>query len=150
MRAVSQAARSRMSEGAARVAGKERRMKVAIAVEGNRVSEHFGRCQGFLMVTVEDEEIKSRDLVEAPPHEEGALPRLLADNGVDCLVAGGIGRRAQQFLAQAGIEIYGGFEGSAEDALSSYLLKNLESGGGACEGGMGTLGHKGPHGTGCH
>jgi predicted Fe-Mo cluster-binding NifX family protein len=28
-------------------------MKVAIAVEGNQVSEHFGRCSGFLLVTIE-------------------------------------------------------------------------------------------------
>ncbi|MBU4175762.1 MAG: NifB/NifX family molybdenum-iron cluster-binding protein [Actinobacteria bacterium] len=113
-------------------------MKVAIAVEGNQVSEHFGRCRGFLLVTIEDEEIKSRDLVEAPPHEEGVLPKLLADNGVDCLIAGGMGRRAQQFLAEAGIEVYGGVKGSIEDALSNFLLKSLESGGGACEGGKGT------------
>ena len=128
-------------------------MKVAIAVEGNQVSEHFGRCRGFLLVTIEDEEIKSRDLVEAPPHEQGALPKLLADNGVDCLIAGGMGRRAQQFLAEAGIEVYGGVEGSIEDALSNFLLKSLESGGGACEGGQGTLSHlnhEGPHGEGCH
>lgn len=128
-------------------------MKVAIAVEGNQVSEHFGRCRGFLLVTIEDEEIKSRDLVEAPPHEQGVLPKLLADNGVDCLIAGGMGRRAQQFLAEAGIEVYGGVEGSIEDALSNFLSKSLESGGGACEGGQGTLDHldhEGPHGKGCH
>lgn len=113
-------------------------MKVAIAVEGNQVSAHFGRCRGFLLVTIEDEEIKSRDLVEAPPHEQGVLPKLLADNDVDCLITGGMGRRAQQFLTEAGIEVYGGVEGSIEDALGRFLTKSLETGGSACEGGKGT------------
>jgi len=126
-------------------------MKVAIVVDGNQVSEHFGRCTGFLLVTIENDELKSRDLVEAPLHEEGVLPALLAENEVDCLIAGGIGRRAQQFLSQAGIEVYGGVEGSVEDALSHFLLKSLESGGGDCEGGQGTLGHhEGHHGGGHH
>jgi predicted Fe-Mo cluster-binding NifX family protein len=117
-------------------------MRVAIAVTGSEVAEHFGRCDCFMLVTIEEKEIKSRDVLNTPPHEPGLLPRLLADQGVEYLIAGGIGNRAAQFMAQFGIEVLGGVQGSAENALSMFLSRTLEAGGGTCAGGKGNCGHE--------
>lgn len=123
-------------------------MKVAIAVSRELVSEHFGRTEQFLLVTLEGEEIRSRTVIDAPPHSQGVLPKLLCDQGVDCLIAGGIGHRAKSFFDQEGITVYTGVEGSIEDALSRFLMDDLETGGEICEGGEGTRHHesnRGPH-----
>lgn len=117
-------------------------MIVAIAASGNNVSEHFGRCENFMLVEIQDGDIKSREIMVTPPHQPGVLPKLLADRGVNCLVAGGIGRKAQEYMAQAGVEVFSGVRGSVEDALSRFLLNSLEPGGEICEGG------KGGHGEG--
>lgn len=109
-------------------------MKVAVAMSGNQISEHFGRCSCFLIVTVEEEEIRSREVVDAPPHEQGVLPDFLKEHGVEYLLTGGIGRRAVQYFDQMGITIYSGVSGSVDEALSNFLTDRLEPGGDVCEG----------------
>ena len=123
--------------------------KVAVVMAGKDVSPHFGRAEEFMVVEISDGEIKSRELLKAPEHECGALPALLAEKGVECLIAGGIGGGAIEHLMKAGIEVYSGAQGSAEDALGRLLSGTLASGGAVCEGGMGTCGHESSGGTGC-
>lgn len=120
---------------------KEKRMKVAIVMAGSEVSPHFGRAEEFMLVEVDDGEIKEREVLLAPAHECGALPALLSERGVDCLIAGGIGAGAIQHLAGAGIQVYSGAEGSVEDALGRLLAGTLTSSGDVCGGEMGTCGH---------
>lgn len=44
---------------------------------------------------------------------------------MDALICGGIGGGAQAALAAAGITLYGGVSGSADDAVAAYLDKSL-------------------------
>ena len=44
-------------------------MKVAIAKEGDRVSEHFGHCTEYALFVIEKSEITSREILESPGHE---------------------------------------------------------------------------------
>ena len=46
-------------------------------------------------------------------------------NGVDTLICGGIGGGAQTALAEAGIKLYGGVCGNADDAVKALLDGNL-------------------------
>ena len=53
-------------------------------------SGHFGHCDCFTIVDIEDGEIKGTSELANPPHEEGGCLRpvgLLADAGVDAIVA---------------------------------------------------------------
>lgn len=89
-------------------------MKIAIPTMGAgglecERSGHFGHCDCFTVVTVEDGAITVTEVIDNPPHEEGGCMRpvsLLAEHGVDAIVAAGMGMRPLMGFAQAGITVY--------------------------------------------
>lgn len=73
------------------------------------LSQHFGHCDVFTLVSVEDGEVAGLTLVPAPDHAQGgclAPVALLAARGVTALVAGGMGPRPLQGFLDAGIQPY--------------------------------------------
>ena len=54
-----------------------------------------------------------------------ALAGFLAAQGVDTLICGGIGAGARQALAQAGIRLFPGVQGPADEAVKSLLAGTL-------------------------
>ena len=82
-------------------------MKIAVPTAEGRLANHFGHCEEFTIIDVDDEtkEIVSAEQQTPPPHEPGVLPRWLSELGVQLIIAGGMGMRAQQFFAQYGVEV---------------------------------------------
>ena len=88
-------------------------MKVAIPTMGEggldcERSGHFGHCDCFTVVDIDDGKVGAVQVLENPPHEEGGCMRpvsLLADAGIDAIVAAGMGRRPMMGVAQAGITV---------------------------------------------
>jgi len=77
-------------------------------LEGER-SEHFGHCDCFTLVDIEDGKVKSVSILQNPAHEEGGCLRpvgLLSEAGVNAIVAGGMGGRPLAGFQDAGIEVY--------------------------------------------
>src|SRR5450756_3050427 len=66
-------------------------VKIAIVVEDGNVAQHFGHCEKVMLVTIENGEVDSREVLDAPEHECGALPRLFAERQVEYVIAGGLG-----------------------------------------------------------
>lgn len=56
----------------------------------------------------------------------GALAGILSALHADVLICGGIGGSAQAALAQAGIKLYGGVSGSADEAVGALLAGMLD------------------------
>ncbi|MEA3306914.1 MAG: NifB/NifX family molybdenum-iron cluster-binding protein, partial [Elusimicrobiota bacterium] len=73
-------------------------MRIAISTEGDSVSMHFGRCPLFTIVDIESGKVVSKSSLNNPGHEPGAIPKFLNEHGVNCIVAGGMGQRAQTFF----------------------------------------------------
>ncbi len=46
-------------------------MKIAIAADGNRVSGHFGHCEGFMIYEIENGEILNHKFEPNPGHRPG-------------------------------------------------------------------------------
>lgn len=92
-------------------------MKIAIATDGNNVSAHFGRCSEYTVIELEDGKAKERYSLQNPGHEPGRIPVFLKENEIDQIVAGGMGRRAQQLFEQMGIEWILGITGSVEETI---------------------------------
>ena len=92
---------------------------------GNTVSGHFGHCENFNIYDAEDGKITAEEVVANPGHRPGFLPNFLADRGVQVIIAGGIGGGAKTALAQAGIQLYGGVTGSADQAVADLLADKL-------------------------
>ena len=119
-------------------------MKVAIVMEDSLVAPHFGHCQKVMLATIENGEVSSREVLDAPEHDCGALPRLFAERQVEYVIAGGLGGGALANLNRAGVKVLAGIQGTAEDALGRFLSGTLVGGDAVCGGhGEGTCGHHG-------
>jgi len=111
-------------------------MKIAIPTNNGRLSLHFGHCAQFAIVEAdaESKQIVKTEFSPPPAHEPGALPQWLSDQGVEVVIAGGMGSRAQQLFARYGIEtLVGAAETTPEDLVAAYLDGTLASGDNACD-----------------
>ncbi|MBW2092856.1 MAG: NifB/NifX family molybdenum-iron cluster-binding protein [Deltaproteobacteria bacterium] len=73
------------------------------------VSSHFGHCDLFTLVTLEDGEIGEVSVLPNVPHEQGgcmAPVNLLAQNGVKVLISGGMGMRPLMGFNSVGIDVF--------------------------------------------
>lgn len=99
---------------------------IAVTYENGQVFQHFGHTGEFKLYEVEDGTIKSKRVVSTEGRGHGALAELLAESGVDTLICGGIGGGARFALAEAGITLYGGVCGDADEAVRALLEGRLE------------------------
>jgi predicted Fe-Mo cluster-binding NifX family protein len=108
-------------------------MLIAIATENGHVSPHFGRCQQYTLFDVAHGVIQSKRVVPNPGHEPGVLPAFLKEIGASCIIAGGMGPRAQQLFDQQGIDVVMGVSGKVEDIANAFLAGELTGQGNACD-----------------
>lgn len=101
-------------------------MKIAVTYENGSVFQHFGHCENFKVYDVEANAVKSSEVVNAAGSGHGALAGFLKDHGVDVLICGGIGGGARTALAEAGIELYPGVSGDADESVNALLAGNLD------------------------
>ncbi|KPJ69896.1 hypothetical protein AMJ44_01705 [candidate division WOR-1 bacterium DG_54_3] len=107
-------------------------MKVAIATEGGYVSAHFGRCPSYTIIEIKEGKILKREEIPNPGHQPGFLPQYLEDRGVNCIIAGGMGPRAQGLFAQRNIEAVVGVQGEIDEVIEKFLNQELEHGDDLC------------------
>jgi predicted Fe-Mo cluster-binding NifX family protein len=106
-------------------------MRIAVPTRGkrkltNRLAETFSRAPSFTIVTIEDGQIKSVELLNNPGEasERGAGPlaaKFLKENDVDLLLTGEMGPGARNILEALNI----GFElveqgGTVKDIVAPY------------------------------
>ncbi len=108
-------------------------MIVAIAAENKLVAQHFGRCPEYALFKLDKQSVVEEKVIPNPGHEPGFLPGYLSGLGVSCIVAGGMGQRAQSLFAAEGIETYVGVTGPVSDVIEAYLSGELRSGVSSCE-----------------
>jgi len=111
-------------------------MRIAVPVSGGRLSPHFGHCEVFSLIDVDEKArtLVKVDQVSAPPHEVGLLPRWLAERGVTVIIAGGMGGRAQALFAERGIEVVVGAPSETPEAVATaYLGGTLVTGQNVCD-----------------
>ena len=96
-------------------------MKIAVTYEAGLVFQHFGHTAAFKIYDVENGQVVSAQVVETNGFGHGALAGFLQELGVDTLICGGIGGGARMALADAGITLYGGVYGDADDVVQDLL-----------------------------
>lgn len=112
-------------------------MKIVISTDQNTVSSHFGRCPHFTVVEIENGKILNKEMIENPGHNPGFLPGFFADKGIQCIIAGGMGVRAQSMFVQYGIDTVLGVTGEIDDVINKILNGTLEGGESLCERALG-------------
>lgn len=107
-------------------------IKIAVASENERVTEHFGHCPNFNVFEVEDNKIIKSESIPSPGHKPGFLPNYLNDMGVNVVISGGMGGGAIDIFNEKGIEVIVGASGNAKAVVEAYLQGSLKSTGSIC------------------
>ena len=105
-------------------------MKIAVATDDNMgldaiVSHHFGRCPYYIVVDVDDDEIKDVEAVKNPFYEShgqsGEVPNFIHSLGVEVIISGGMGPKAIGFFQQLGVKAFTGASGIVGDVIKNYI-----------------------------
>jgi len=110
-------------------------MRIAIPVTGGKLAEHFGHCEQFALIDVDQNQksILTEVMVDAPPHQPGLLPKWLADQGTNVVIAGGMGHKARELFEQNSITVViGAAEKNPELIATSYMHGSLNTGENIC------------------
>lgn len=100
--------------------------------DGVTIETHFGHCRQFKIFDIEEGKIVNTEIIDAPPHQPGLLPRFLGEKNIDVVITGGMGQRAIDLFKAQDIEVILGAQGEIEEVLEVYLTGDLYSTGSAC------------------
>jgi predicted Fe-Mo cluster-binding NifX family protein len=111
-------------------------MKIAVPVTtDNQIDSHFGHCDSYGVYTIsEKNEITDFKTVKSP---EGCgcksdIASVLASDGVEVMLAGGIGGGAINVLNSSGIEVIRGCSGKADEIVKLYIDGLVKDSGSSC------------------
>lgn len=116
--------KQRISQQYAKPKG-ETMMRIAVTYEDGEIFQHFGHTRQFKIYDVENGKILSSQVVSTNGSGHGALAGVLTALHADALICGSIGGGAQEALAAAGITLYGGVTGSADQAAEALAAGKL-------------------------
>ncbi len=109
-------------------------MRFAIPTQGGKLCAHFGHCEKFAIIDVAGSKITEVDYLTPPPHEPGAFPAWLKEQGVQVIIAGGMGQRAVGLFEDQNIKVIIGAQAEAPNKIvSQYLAGSLETGDNICD-----------------
>ncbi|RJX30281.1 MAG: ATPase [Oxalobacter sp.] len=110
-------------------------MRIAIPLNEGCLANRFGQATVFALIDVDpvSKKILSRKDVDAPPHQPELFPQWLADRKVRFVIAGGLGKRAQDLFFQHQIGMVIGAEtNTPEKLIADYFHGTLQTGENAC------------------
>ena len=101
-------------------------MRIAVTYENGEIFQHFGHTEQFKLYDVENGAIVNTQVVDSNGSGHGLLAGFLKEAHVDALICGGIGMGAQMALAEAGVKLYAGVQGSADAAAQALAEGRLD------------------------
>ena len=111
-------------------------MKIAIPTVNKKLCLHFGHCEKFAFVEINEEtkEILGTEYIEPPMHEPGVLPPWVAEQGASVVIVGGMGMRAKAIFENNGLKVIVGAEpAEPEKIVKAYFDETLKTGINACD-----------------
>ncbi len=102
-------------------------MKIAIPTRDQQVDNHFGHCEYFSVYELDEQMCIVAQTELRTSKECGCKSNLaeeLARNGIEVMLASGIGGGAIQKLKHANIKVIAGFRCSVSEALDKYIRKD--------------------------
>ena len=101
--------------------------RIAIPLENGILCAHFGHCEEFAIVEVENNVITATKRVTPPEHVPGLYPKWVAQFGVTDVIAGGMGQQAVTLFIEQNINAFiGAPVKSAEALVKDFVEGKLE------------------------
>lgn len=112
---------------------KEMKQKIAIPTADGMLFPHFGKAPQVTIFDIDDNTLVGKQVLTAPEHAHGAMPRFLQGLGVTDVICGGLGAGAVEMLGEMGIAIHGGAPVIGTDELiGKYLDGSITYGDSSC------------------
>ena len=110
------------------------RMIVAVPYLQGSVNAHFGSTQAFMVAEGVDGKIEKTTVfeVQGMQHNHSGIAGFLKEQGVEVILAGGMGGPMQQALKMQGFELYCGVQGPAIAAVEAFLRGEIEQSESTC------------------
>ncbi|HNS30271.1 MAG TPA: NifB/NifX family molybdenum-iron cluster-binding protein [Tenuifilaceae bacterium] len=100
---------------------------IAIPLENGILCAHFGHCEKFAIVKVEDCKIVDVKEITPPEHVPGLYPSWVAQFGTTDVIAGGMGQKAIELFNQQNINVFIGAPMlGARELVSDFIADKLE------------------------
>ena len=112
------------------------KMKIAIPTAQGKLCQHFGHCEIFTFIEVDEETktIISKEEIVPPEHVPGIMPPWVKEQGASLVLAGGMGGRAQDLFIEQGLKIIVGCPSEAPEKVAmDYLNGTLVTGANGCD-----------------
>ena len=109
-------------------------MIIAIPYLEGEVNAHFGSTQAFLVAETAEGQVQKSTVyeVQGMQHDHSGIAGFLKEQGVEVILAGGMGGPMQQALKQAGFDLYCGVAGPADEAIEAFLRGKIEQSEATC------------------
>lgn len=98
-------------------------MKIAIPLVGGKLCTHFGHCEEFAIITINEGTIAKQETLTPPPHAPGVIPNWVADLGCTDIIVGGMGEAAQSILTARNVKVMAGAPSLVPEKLVALYLK---------------------------
>ena len=113
---------------------KGEKMVIAVPYLDGDVNAHFGSTRAFLLAQTSDGQLERSSIFELQgmQHNHAGIADFLKEQGVEVIIAGGMGGPMQAALKDAGFELYCGIGGPALAAVDAFLAGELEQSDATC------------------
>jgi len=111
-------------------------MKIAVPSRDNQVDSHFGHCEYFTVFTADEKkQIISEEKVASPVGCgcKSNIASILAEQGVQFMLAGNMGDGAVNVLKASGINVIRGCSGDIKKVAEDFLSGEVSDSGTSCE-----------------
>ena len=106
----------------------------AVPIQNGKLCEHFGHCEKFAIIETKNQKIINEKNVTPPVHQPGVYPKFLADHGVNVIISGGMGHKAQQHFNQNNIDVcVGVYADLPKNLVERYIAGKLKTGENLCD-----------------
>ena len=119
-------------------------MKIALPSRQNQIDTHFGHCEYFTVLTVDDQhkKILAQETIASPAGCgcKSNIAQVLSQMGVKFMLAGNMGEGAVNVLNNCGIQVIRGCSGKVQEVTLNWLAGTVRDSGVFCH----------AHEHGCH
>ena len=95
----------------------------------SKISHHFGHCELYTIVEINDNKIKEVNMIQNLHDQGGCLASVnnIHQNGVNVLISNGMGKKPLMKFQEIGIEVfYGAKSETVKDAVENFLQEKLQ------------------------
>ena len=110
-------------------------IKIAVATRDQMVDDHFGHCESYTVLTIDDnKQITDRQSIPAKSGCgcKSGIANILHKQDVSVLLAGNMGHGAAEKFRIAGIEVFRGCTGPIDQLIHDYLQGSIMDSGVNC------------------